>query len=188
VETRWSAAGPVPGDPDWAGGTLFTDERTRRTSAAPSAVFAAICRLGGGHGWYAVNWLWQLRGFMDQLMGGPGIRRGRRDPHTLRYGEALDFWRVIHLEKDRRLTLLAEMKVPGLAQLEYRIEPADQADPDAGCTLTQEARFQPKGLLGLAYWYAVLPLHGIVFPAMLTGILRAAEKGDTDTVKAAETA
>ena len=188
VETRWSVAGTVPGDPDWAGGTLFSDERSRQTSASPESVFAAICKLGGGHGWYAVNWLWRIRGLMDQLIGGPGLRRGRRDPDTLRFGETLDFWRVIHLEKNRRLTLLAEMKVPGLAQLEYRIEPHDPANPDAGCSLTQEARFQPKGLLGLAYWYSVLPLHYVVFPAMLQGILRAAEKNRTDTVAAAETA
>ncbi len=184
VETRWSAAGVVPGDPDWAGGTLYSDVKTKETEASAAAVYAAICRLGGGHGWYAVNWLWRIRGLMDQLVGGPGLRRGRRDPETLRYGEALDFWRVIHLEKDRRLTLLAEMKVPGLAQLEYRIEPRE----GGGCVVTQEARFQPKGLLGIAYWFAVLPLHGIVFPAMLGGIVRAAEKGRTGSVEAAETA
>jgi uncharacterized protein YbjT (DUF2867 family) len=181
VETSWSAAGVVPGDPDWAGGTVFRDKRDRCVDASPADTFAAICKLGGGHGWYAVNWLWRIRGLMDQLVGGPGLRRGRRDPENLRYGDALDFWRVIGLERDRRLTLLAEMKVPGVAQLEFRIEPdsdaheGDAANQQAGCTLTQEAKFQPKGLLGLAYWYAVLPAHGFVFSGMLRGIATEAE-------------
>lgn len=177
VETSWSAAGTVPGDPEWAGGTVFRDERSTETSASPAAVFAAICKLGGGNGWYAVDWLWRLRGLMDQFMGGPGLRRGRRDPEQLRYGEALDFWRVIGFERDRRLTLLAEMKVPGVAQLEFRIEPHDEHDASSGCVVHQEAKFQPKGLLGLAYWYSVLPFHAIVFSGMLRGIVVEAEGG-----------
>jgi len=173
VETSWSEAGVVPGDPDWAGGALLEDVRSIDIDAPCSAVYRAICRLGGGHGWPGVNWLWQVRGAMDMLVGGPGLRR-RRHPDEVGYGEALDFWRVIGLERNRRLTLLAEMKVPGEAVLEFRIRPAEEVEDDdvpaGGCRLEQHARFRPKGLFGLAYWYAVLPLHFIVFPAMLHGI------------------
>lgn len=174
VETRWSDAGVVPGDPDWAGGTVFTDPRTTSIQAPPNAVFRAVCRVGGGHGWYAADRLWRLRGFLDRLAGGPGLRRGRRDPEQVAYGEALDFWRVTGLEPDRRLELHAEMKLPGTATLTFELQP-DRDDPGR-TLLTQTARFRPRGLPGLAYWYAVLPLHGIVFRGMLRGIRRAAEE------------
>lgn len=94
VETTWSMAGPIPGDPDWAGGTTFIDRREITIEAAPATVFRAVCRIGGGHGWYAADFLWRLRGFLDRLVGGPGLRRGRRDPEDVAFGEALDFWRV----------------------------------------------------------------------------------------------
>ena len=126
-------------------------------------------RIGGGHGWYAADGLWRLRGRIDRLVGGPGLRRGRRDPDEVGFGEALDFWRVTGLEKNRRLSLRAEMKLPGEALLEFSLEPEA-----AGTRLTQTARFLPRGLAGLAYWYAVLPLHGIVFRGMLDGVRRAA--------------
>lgn len=171
VETAWTTAGPIPGDPDWAGGTVIEDERSLVIEAPPWATFRAVCRIGGGNGWYAADWLWRVRGFLDRLVGGPGLRRGRRDPEHVSYGEALDFWRVTGLERDRQLSLRAEMKVPGEALLEFRLEPRD----GGGRThLTQTARFLPKGLLGLAYWYAVLPLHHVVFRGMLRGICRAA--------------
>jgi uncharacterized protein YbjT (DUF2867 family) len=172
VETIWSMAGPIPGDPDWAGGTVFRDRRETRVDAPDWAVFAAVCRVGGGHGWYAADWLWVVRGWMDRLAGGPGLRRGRRDPERVGYGEALDFWRVVGLERNRRLTLRAEMKLPGEALLEFRIAP----QPDGRCVLSQEARFQPRGLLGLLYWYSVVPLHHIVFRGMLRGIEREARR------------
>lgn len=172
TETRWSDAGVVPGDPDWAGGTVFVDARELEIDAPPGAVFAAIARLGGRHGWYAANWLWRLRGILDKLVGGPGLRRGRRDPEHLRYGDALDFWRVLAVEPERRLELVAEMKLPGVARLEFELEPLDDG---RRCRLRQVARFKPRGLLGLAYWYAVLPLHGHVFRGMLRGIRAAAE-------------
>lgn len=171
VETVWSTAGVVPGDPDWAGGTAFTDRYETIVEAEPAAVFRAVCRVGGGHGWYAADWLWRLRGWLDRLVGGPGLRRGRRDPEHVSYGEALDFWRVTAIDRDRRLALRAEMKLPGVAQLEFRLEPG----PDGRTRLEQIARFRPKGLFGLLYWYAVLPLHGIVFRGMLDGIRTAAE-------------
>jgi uncharacterized protein YbjT (DUF2867 family) len=123
VTTTGSMAGPIPGDPDWAGGTVFRDVRQVTIEAPDWATFRAVCRVGGGHGWYAADWLWKLRGWIDGLVGGPGLRRGRRDPEMVGYGEALDFWRVVGFERDRRLALRAEMKLPGEALLEFRIEP-----------------------------------------------------------------
>lgn len=172
VETRWSAAGPIPGDPDWAGGTVFTDRRTIRIDAPSEAVFAAVCRVGGGHGWYAADFLWHVRGWMDQFVGGPGLRRGRRDPEKVEYGEALDFWRVVDVQPARRLLLHAEMKLPGIARLEFQLKPSDDRQ---STSLEMIARFRPKGFLGIVYWYAVLPLHHFVFSGMLNGIKRAAE-------------
>jgi uncharacterized protein YbjT (DUF2867 family)/uncharacterized protein YndB with AHSA1/START domain len=172
VPTSWSMAGPVPGDPDWAGGTVFTDRRSRLVAAPPEAVWRAVVRIGGGHGWYAAGWLWRVRGWMDRLAGGPGLRRGRRVPDDVGYGEALDFWRVTGLERGRRLSLRAEMKLPGEALLEFTLAP--EAD---GTRLTQTARFLPRGLAGLAYWYGVLPLHAVVFDGMIRGIESAARAG-----------
>ncbi|MDY7109607.1 MAG: SDR family oxidoreductase [Planctomycetota bacterium] len=174
VETAWSDAGVIPGDPDWAGGTVFTDHRSRDIKAEPGAIYRAVCRVGGGHGYYAADSLWRLRGAMDRLAGGPGLRRGRRDPENVVYGDALDFWRVTAVEPDRRLELRAEMKLPGEALLTFEIEP-DRGDENS-CRLHQTAHFKPRGLWGLLYWYLVLPLHGVVFEGMLTGIQRAAER------------
>lgn len=170
VETNWCMAGPIPGDPDWAGGAVFRDERELTVEAPAWAVFRAVCRVGGGHGWYAAQWLWKIRGWMDRLVGGPGLRRGRRDPEAVAYGEALDFWRVVGYERDRRLALRAEMKLPGDAVLEFRIRPQGAGR----CTLQQVALFRPYGLSGILYWYAVAPLHSIVFRGMLQGIQREA--------------
>lgn len=182
VETVWSTSGPIPSDPDWAGGTVFVDRRETEVAASASAVFRAICRIGGGNGWYAADGLWRLRGWMDRLVGGPGLRRGRRDPERVAFGEALDFWRVVGIAPDRRLALRAEMKLPGEALLEFEIEDGAAAGAAAvpggrGVRLTQTARFRPKGLFGLLYWYAVLPLHHVVFRGMLQGIRREAESG-----------
>lgn len=170
VETNWAMAGPIPGDPDWAGGKTFRDVRQITVNAPDAAVYRAICRVGGGHGWYAADWLWHVRGILDRIAGGPGLRRGRRDPEAVGYGEALDFWRVTGIEQDRRLALRAEMKLPGEALLEFRVEPRG----GAAATLTQSALFQPRGLMGLVYWYAVAPLHSFVFRGMLRGIEREA--------------
>jgi len=176
IETAWSDAGVMPGDPNWAGGTVFIDHRSRDISAPPSAIYRAVCRVGGGHGYYAADWLWRLRGALDRLVGGPGLRRGRRDPENVVYGDALDFWRVTAAEPDRRLELRAEMKLPGEALLTFEIEPDAGAGDGKLCRLHQTASFKPKGLWGLLYWYLVLPLHGIVFEGMLSGIQRAAER------------
>jgi hypothetical protein len=174
VETSWADAGAVPGDPDWAGGTVLADRRAAAVAAPDHVVFEEICRIGGDRGYYSGNALWRLRGAMDRLVGGPGLRRGRRDPDHLAYGEALDFWRVTDVDPPRRLELRAEMKLPGEALLEFNITP-DADDPEH-CRLEQTARFKPKGLVGLLYWYSVVPLHGFVFPCMLDGIRRAAEE------------
>lgn len=171
AETSWTDAGVVPGDPDWAGGKVFHDERRITISATPDAVFAAVQRVGGGHGWYAGDFLWRLRGFLDKLIGGPGLRRGRRDPDKLHFGDALDFWRVQQVEAPHHLRLIAEMKLPGEATLEFRV----QALPEGGSELVQTARFRPRGLFGLLYWYSVLPLHAFVFSGMQRGIRRHAE-------------
>lgn len=173
VTTRWSVAGPVPGDPDWAGGTLFEDQRTITIDASPERVFRAVCKIGGGHGWYAADLLWRIRGWMDTLVGGPGLRRGRRDPEKIEFGETLDFWRVIGIEQNRSLSLRAEMKLPGTANLNFKLSPRGDATE-----LEMTARFKPRGLLGLLYWYSVLPLHHFVFSGMLNGIRRSAEQAD----------
>ena len=173
VITSWSAAGPVPGDPEWAGGTVFKDQRTIDIAAGEGRVYRAVCRVGGGHGWYSGDILWQIRGWMDKLVGGPGLRRGRRHTEQVAYGEALDFWRVIGIEKEKSLTLLAEMKLPGTATLDFSMD----SIPEGGTRLTMTARFRPKGFTGLLYWYIVVPFHNIVFGGMLKGIKRAAEDG-----------
>jgi uncharacterized protein YbjT (DUF2867 family) len=173
VETTWSAAGVMPGDPDWAGGRVFEDERRVHVTASPDAVHDAVCRIGGGNGWHAGDWLWHLRGWMDRLVGGPGLRRGRRDPERVAYGEALDFWRVTRVEPGRRLTLRAEMKLPGEAVLDFEIHPGKTDSRKV--ELVQTARFKPRGLAGLLYWMAVKPLHGYVFDGMLEGIRQSAE-------------
>jgi hypothetical protein len=168
VETSWSMAGPMPGDPDWSGGTVFRDTREVAIDAPAGAAFRAVCRLGGQRGWHAANPLWIIRGWLDRLAGGPGLRRGRRHPDILGYGEALDFWRVVGFEQDRCVSLRAEMRLPGQALLDFRIEPRGNGQ----CVVRQTALFQPRGLLGLVYWYTVLPFHHLVFPGMLAGIHR----------------
>jgi uncharacterized protein YbjT (DUF2867 family) len=172
VETSWSMAGPIEGDPDWAGGTVFEDVREIQVNAPAHAVFQAVSLLGGDHGWYSSKYLWTIRGWMDRLVGGPGIRRGRLHPDRLAYGEALDFWRVVGIERDKSLVLRAEMKLPGVAVLQFCIEPCG----GNVCKLEQNAKFQPRGLLGILYWYSVLPFHHFVFHGMLEGIKTQAEK------------
>ncbi len=174
VETSWLDAGPIPGDPDWAGGKVF-EVRLRHPGSRPGARCVREPCAGSeavtagtpptSSGGYGVR--------LDRLVGGPGLRRGRRDPERVGFGDALDFWRVVGIVPDRKLRLRAEMRLPGVAELEFDVEPPQV--PPAGCRLVQIARFKPRGLAGLAYWYAVLPLHGIVFRGMLAGIRRHAE-------------
>lgn len=175
VETAWSDAGVMPGDPSWAGGTEFVDRRERTTTASADAVWSAVCAIGGEHGYYGADWLWRLRGMLDRLVGGPGLRRGRRSATALQFGDALDFWRVTCFDPPRRLELTAEMRLPGIATLSFEVDRASSSLESAPLThLVMTARFRPRGLLGIAYWYAVLPLHGIVFAGMLNGLVRAA--------------
>ena len=163
-------------DPSWTGGTELTDEREIVVAADVHRTWEAVCRIGGHRGWYSGEVLWRARGLLDVLAGGPGLRRGRRDPEHLAIGEPVDFWRVEDLEPDRRLVLRAEMRLPGEAWIEWETEPAGDAT-----RLRQTARFRPRGLLGRLYWYAVAPFHTIVFPGLIRGIAedatRAAPRG-----------
>jgi uncharacterized protein YbjT (DUF2867 family) len=172
--TRWSDALSSSGSQtSWGGvrfGTRLVDSRRLHVEASPARAFAPIRRIGGTTGWYTVNWLWRLRGFLDLLVGGVGMRRGRRDPEHLAVGDALDFWRVEEFEPDRSLRLRAEMKVPGRAWLEFEVEP-----DGSGSVIRQTAIFDPAGLGGLVYWYGIYPLHVQVFKGMLRGIGRMVE-------------
>ncbi len=167
--TRWSDAISSAGMPQsWGGmrfGTRLVDSRAVRVRASPAAAFAAIRRIGGATGWYYGKQLWKLRGFIDLLLGGVGMRRGRRHPEDLVVGDTVDFWRVEAYEPGARLRLAAEMKLPGRAWLEFEVS----ADGD-GTIIRQIAVFDPVGLLGLLYWYGIYPLHARVFAGMLRGL------------------
>ncbi|NOY12878.1 MAG: SDR family oxidoreductase [Deltaproteobacteria bacterium] len=178
VESSWSDSGPIPpaewshyGDPDWAGGKIFTDARRITVDARPEQIWPALASIGGEVGWYYANWLWKLRGMIDRAFGGVGLSRGRRDSQTIYLGDALDFWRVADVEQPKRLLLNAEMKLPGEAVLYFRLKELE----DGRSELDQIARFLPQGLLGLLYWYAVTPFHSYVFNGMLRGIAKAAK-------------
>ena len=180
AETRWSDALSSSGAPPaWGGvrfGSRLVDSRTLRVAVPPDAAFAPIRRIGGRTGWYAWNWLWRLRGGLDLLAGGIGLRRGRRSATDLAVGDTVDFWRVERVE-GTLLRLAAEMKVPGRAWLEFEV-----TGDATGSTIRQTATFDPVGLLGRAYWYALYPIHQLVFGGMLRGIARAAvrERGGRD--------
>ncbi len=142
-------------------------ERVERTCAAsPAAVWETVSAIGGGNGWYYANWLWNLRGWLDRLVGGAGRRRGRRHPTEVRLGDALDFWRVAGVEPGRRLTLLAEMKLPGIAILEFEVAPEG-----SGARIVTAAHFHPAGALGLLYWYALWPVHKRIFAGLTDAIV-----------------
>lgn len=172
AETYWAGAVSSAGDPkQWGGirfGNRLVDSRTAEVAAAPAEAFAPIQCIGGSTGWYYGNALWKLRGYLDLLAGGPGMRRGRRHSMELHVGDTVDCWRVEELVPGRRLRLAAEMKLPGRAWLEFAVEPAD-----GGARITQTAMFDPHGLAGLAYWYLIWPLHELVFRGMLAGISQA---------------
>ena len=182
VATRWSGTGsrsvtgPLPTDPDWSGGSVVSDRRERVVESSPVAVHRAVCGVGGERGWYAGEWLWRLRGLLDQMVGGPGMQRGRRDPDRLRVGDAVDFWRVVAIEPDALLRLRAEMRLPGVASLEWQIEPMADAGSGERCRLVQIATFVPRGLWGRVYWYGVAPFHGLVFPGLVKGLATEAER------------
>lgn len=152
-------------------GTRLMDARQIHLHVSSRQAFQPIQKIGGDTGWYYADLLWNLRGLLDLLFGGVGMRRGRRDPHHLNVGDAIDFWRVEAFEPGQRLLLRAEMKVPGRAWLEFKVE-----GNDFESTLYQTAIFDPVGLMGRLYWYALLPFHWLIFGRMLKSIACAAQK------------
>ena len=196
VETAWSDAltsSRLGSEPvvltTLEGMTLERRQLTVR--ATPERVYAVISELGGATGWLRLNWAWQLRGLLDRLVGGVGMRRGRRDPRELRIGDAVDFWRVEAVEPGRLVRLRAEMRVPGRAWLEFQVKAESDAVPGSGgspaasaaraladgigTTVVQTAYFAPKGLFGVLYWYSLYPIHGLIFGGMIRAIARRAE-------------
>ncbi|MFI9045710.1 SDR family oxidoreductase [Streptomyces sp. NPDC053427] len=177
VTTRWSSAAvpgapsdPLPTDPEWAGGSLYTDRRELAVDASPDALWRVIEAIGGDNGWYSFPLAWAVRGWLDRLVGGVGLRRGRRDAERLRVGDSLDFWRVEEIEPGRLLRLRAEMRLPGPAWLEMRVEHG----ASGGARYRQRALFHPHGLLGHLYWWSVSPFHAFVFRGMARNIAQAA--------------
>ena len=147
---------------------LLTDRQTLRFRRDPQQVLQNIWSIGGERGWYKVDWLWRVRGLLDKVVGGVGLRRGRRSPTQLRAGDPLDFWRVLVADRaGRRLLLYAEMKLPGEAWLQFRILDHD----DGSHTLEQLAAFRPHGLAGRLYWYSLVPFHFVIFKGMIENIV-----------------
>lgn len=179
VATRWASAAtpgapsdPMPSDPDWAGGSLYVDERASTVQASKESLWAVVEGIGGANGWYSWGLAWQVRGWLDVFSGGPGLRRGRRDPFDLRVGDAVDWWRVEDVDDLRLLRLRAEMRLPGLAWLDLAVD----EDEQGRTVFRQTAYFHPRGLLGQVYWWAISPFHGIVFGGMQRNIAKAAEQ------------
>jgi len=173
VETSWIDAGKIPpaewveeDDPEWAGGTLFQEKISRIVEKSPEKVWGNLLKIGGERGWYSPQWPWAFRGFIDKLVGGVGLRRGRRNVDFLHLGDAVDFWRVSKIEENRRLQLVAEMKLPGKAVLDFKLEPKDS---DTLFTVT--ASFLPHGLRGIFYWYSLYPFHHWIFRTMLKRLM-----------------
>jgi uncharacterized protein YbjT (DUF2867 family) len=176
AETRWSDALPAPRVRERSRteyGSRLIDSRAVRVPVPAARAFSPIARIGGTTGWYGADLLWQLRGVLDQLVGGVGLRRGRRNPTTLAAGDTLDFWTVQEFEPDRLLRLEAQMRVPGRAWLQFEVEP----DGPGASRIRQTAVFDPAGVAGRAYWYGLYPIHSYVFSRMLRGIARAAVRG-----------
>ncbi|AQA22119.1 3-beta hydroxysteroid dehydrogenase/isomerase family protein [Rhodococcus sp. MTM3W5.2] len=173
VETTWANASPVgapsdplPSDPTWAGEVVYTDERSKMCDADARTLWQVVESIGGENGWYSFPLAWAVRGWLDRLVGGVGLSRGRRDARRLQTGDALDFWRVEKIERGTLLRLRAEMRAPGGAWLEWRVRPGDAGT----ARLDQRAIFFPRGIAGRVYWYAILPFHGIIFKGMVNNI------------------
>jgi hypothetical protein len=173
--TRWSdALSAHRAPPSWGGlkfGSRLVDSRAAWVQRPPEQAFRPIARIGGRTGWYYGDGLWRLRGVLDWLAGGPGLRRGRRNSEILAVGDTLDFWRVEAFEENRLLRLVAEMRLPGRAWLQFEV--TSKAD---GSLIRQTALFDPVGLMGLVYWYALWVIHQLVFRGLLRGVVRAAEE------------
>lgn len=169
AETRWSDALSSAGEPvQWGGarfGSRLVDSRALTVGCAAERAFEPIRTIGGHNGWYYATWAWNIRGFLDLLVGGVGVRRGRVSDHQLTVGDTVDFWRVEAVEPDRRLLLRAEMKVPGRAWLQFEVE-----ETGGNSTIRQTAIFDPVGVIGLLYWYSLYPVHCMIFSGMLRKI------------------
>ena len=196
IDTCWADAGEIVhpewthcGDSDYSGGTVLECGYQAKLKGRPEDLWPAVARLGGETGYYAADILWQIRGMMDVFSGGVGLNRGRRDREEIRVGDSLDFWRVMEVSSPHRLILLAEMKVPGEAMLEVKIEPLGRDEPCRSpsgpplitasdhrdhCCVTLHSRFLPAGVFGIIYWYILYPLHEYVFSRMLRGMIRSA--------------
>ncbi|MEM1042174.1 MAG: SDR family oxidoreductase [Bacteroidota bacterium] len=181
VETSWSGSlssslGGKEANELTSEKGMIRDRRELVVNASPESVFVVVKAIGGETGWLYGNPLWWIRGVMDQFVGGPGLRRGRRNRSDVRVGEAIDFWRVEEIEENRLLRLRAEMKLPGRAWLQFEIEPEPSPNGTPTSRIVQTAFYEPKGLLGLAYWYAILPVHPSIFKGMIRELGRRAEK------------
>jgi uncharacterized protein YbjT (DUF2867 family) len=179
IETTWSdALSPIHGDvPPVVLTTqegMILEHRQRYVAASPADVYKIFTGLGGKRGWLYMNWAWEIRGLLDRLLGGVGLRRGRRDPDKLRVGDALDFWRVELVEPEHTLRLRAEMKVPGKAWLQFQV----RAHQSKQTLLSQTALFAPKGLMGLLYWYLLYPFHRLIFSGLIDEIAQRAIKAN----------
>ena len=184
VESRWSDATQptapwqkAQSDPDWAGETIYRDHREKIVETSRANLWKSVEQIGGEHGWYGADFLWLARGVIDRLFGGVGLRRGRRNPDSLRIGDSLDFWRVENLEPGVTLKLYAEMILPGKAWLEFTIEDVE-IDGKKMRKISQDATFSPRGLGGQLYWFAVSPFHVLIFPRMLANLVRSANRKD----------
>ena len=184
VESRWSDATQptapwqkAQSDPEWAGETIYRDHREKIVETSRANLWKSIEQIGGDNGWYGADYLWWIRGLIDRLFGGVGLRRGRRSPDTLRIGDSLDFWRVENLEPGVSLKLYAEMILPGKAWLEFKIEDFEIAGKKMR-KISQDATYSPRGLGGQLYWFAVSPFHVLIFPRMLGNLVRSANRKD----------
>ena len=184
VESRWSDATQptapwqkAQSDPDWAGETIYRDHREKIVETSRANLWKSVEQIGGEHGWYGADFLWLARGVIDRLFGGVGLRRGRRNPDSLRIGDSLDFWRVENLEPGVTLKLYAEMILPGKAWLEFTIEDVE-IDGKKMRKISQDATFSPRGLGGQLYWFAVSPFHVLIFPRMLANLVRSSNRKD----------
>ena len=184
VESRWSDATQptapwqkAQGDPDWAGEIIYRDHRERTVETTAENLWKSVEQIGGDNGWYGADFLWWMRGLIDRIFGGVGLRRGRRHPHSLRIGDSLDFWRVENIEPGKSLKLYAEMILPGKAWLEFNIEEVE-IDGKKMRKISQDATYSPRGLGGQLYWFAVSVFHVLIFPRMLGNLIRSANRKD----------